>query len=264
MPEKFSGRCPVNIRFLAFEMIVLVAAFDASSLSAAEPADDRPLPMFVLAGTSNMLGSNAKIENLPDDLREPMTDVLAFRGGKWVPLEAGKNLVGNEAVFGRAMAGHLGRPVGIVWIAVRYVESNSPGPGIQNIVKQSREQGRTVEIAGMLLDVSWGDGQKEETAQAYGEGLVRWVETARRDVQSPKLPIVLMRGIPPRPFTPHLETVRRTQDALKLPNFRVVACDDVERGSDQIHFTTAGRLEMGKRYAAAMIELLPTAEGEGR
>ena len=56
--------------------------------------------------------------------------------------------------------------------------SNSPGPGIQNIVKQSREKGRSVEIAGMLLDVSYGDGGKEETAKAYGEGLVRWVETA--------------------------------------------------------------------------------------
>ena len=75
--------------------------------------------------------------------------------------------------FGRAMAQHLGQGVGIVWTSVRYVASDSPGPAIQNIVKQSRDKGRPVEIAGMLLDVSYGDGNKEETAKAYGDGLIR-------------------------------------------------------------------------------------------
>jgi hypothetical protein len=230
----------------------LFVVAQASSLS----ADERPLKVFILAGTSNMLGANAKVDALPDDLREPLKDVLSNRGGAWAPLEAGKNLVGNEAVFGRAVAKHLGQPVGIVWISVRYVASDSPAPGINNLVKQSREKGRPVEIAGMLLDVSYGDGNKEETAKTYGEGLIRWVETARRDLGNENLPIVLMRAIPPKSPTSHLETVRRAQDALKLPNFRVVSSDGAERGGDQVHFTTAGRLEMGKRYAAAMIELL--------
>jgi hypothetical protein len=203
-----------------------------------------------------MLGSPAKIENLPEDMRETLTEVLAFRGGEWVPIEAGKTLVGNEATFGRAMAKHLGKPVGVVWTSVRYVASDSPGPGIMNLVKQSRERGRPVEIAGLLLDVSFGDGQKEETAKAYGEGLVRWVEAFRRDLGNEKLPIVLMRAIPPKSSTSHLETVRKAQDALQVPNLRVVSSDDIERGGDRVHFTTAGRLELGKRYAAAMIELL--------
>ena len=33
-------------------------------------------------------------------------------------------------------------------------------------------------------------------------------------------------------------------------------CDDVPRGGDKVHFNTEGRLEMGKRFAAAMIELI--------
>ena len=229
----------------------------ATSLQAADEAAARPFKVFVLAGTSNMLGGNAKIENLPDDLREPLTDVLAYKNGEWVPLEAGKNLVGNEAAFGRAMAKHLGQPVGITWTSVRYVASNSPGPGIMNLVKQSSEKGRPIEIAGLLLDVSYGDGQKEETAKAYGEGLTRWIETVRRDLDQPNLPIVMNRAIPPKSKTSHLETVRQAQDALKLPNFRVFNCDDVQRGNDNVHFNTAGRLEMGKRFAAGMMEMLP-------
>ncbi len=242
----------MRVRFLFVITMALLSVATNASLQ----ADERPLQVFVLAGTSNMLGSNAKLENLPEELREPQTDVLAYQKGEWAPLEAGKNLVGNEAVFGRAMAKHLGRPIGIVWTSVRYVANNSPGPGINNLVKQSQEQGRPIEIVGMLLDVSYGDGLKEETAQAYGEGLVRWVEMARRDLGNANLPIVLMRAIPPRPNNPHLETVRQAQDAVKLPNLRVVHCDDVERGGDRVHFTTAGRLELGRRYAAAMIELL--------
>lgn len=237
-------------------LFVITAVLLGAPVDTSLQADESPLKVFVLAGTSNMLGASAKLENLPEELREPSTDVLSFRKGEWIPLEAGKNLVGNEAVFGRAMAKHLGRPVGIHWISVRYVASDSPGPGLDNLVKQSQERGRPIEIAGMLLDVSYGDGLKQETAQAYGEGLVRWVETARRDLGNAKLPIVLMRAIPPQPSNLHLETVRRAQDAVKLPNFRVVQCDDVERGGDRVHFTTAGRLVMGRRYAEAMIELL--------
>jgi hypothetical protein len=244
-------------RFLVVVALVLSAVPSRALLQAAEGAAARPLKVFVLAGTSNMLGGPAKLEALPDDLREPSADVLTYRGGEWVPIEPGKNLVGNEATFGRALAKHLGEPVGIVWTSVRYVASNSPGPAIQNIVKQSGEKGRPVEIAGMLLDVSYGDGNKEVTAKAYAEGLIRWVETARRDLGDANLPIVLMRAIPPRSSDSPLETVRRAQDGLKLPTFRLVNSDEIERGGDRVHFTTAGRLELGRLYAAAMIDLLP-------
>jgi hypothetical protein len=217
---------------------------------------ERPLKVFVLGGTSNMLGAPAKVDNLPEDLRMPLKEVLVYKNGEWAPLEAGKNLVGNEATFGRAMVKHLGEPIGIVWISVASASGNSPGNSINNMVKQSREKGRPIVIAGMLLDVSYRDGIKEETAKAYGENLVRWVETTRKDLGDAKLPIVMNRAIPPGPRTPYLEVVRKAQDAVKLPNFRVFNCDDVSRGGDKVHFNTEGRLEMGKRFAAAMIELI--------
>src|ERR1051325_3814926 len=125
-----------------------------TSVSASGGAKERPLRVFVLAGTSNMLGAAAKIEKLPDDLRQPLKEVLVYKNGEWTPLEAGKNLVGNEATFGRAIAKHLSEPVGIIWISVASASNKSPGPGINNIVKQSRDKGRPIVIAGILLDVS--------------------------------------------------------------------------------------------------------------
>lgn len=218
--------------------------------------EKKPLKVFVLAGTSNMLGAAAKIDKLPEDLHQPLKDVLVYQKGEWAPLEAGKNLVGNEATFGRAMTKHLGEPIGIIWISVASASGKSPGAGINNIVKLSSEKGRPIVIAGMLLDVSFRDGNKEETAKAYGENLTRWIESTRKDIGNANLPIVMNRAIPPVANTPYLELVRKAQDSAKLPRFRVFNCDDVPRGGDKVHFNTEGRLEMGKRFAVGMVELM--------
>jgi hypothetical protein len=75
-----------------------------------------------------MLGAPAKVDKLPDGLRQPLKDVLVYQKGEWTPLEAGKNLVGNEATFGRAMAKHLGEPIGIIWISVASTSGNPLAP----------------------------------------------------------------------------------------------------------------------------------------
>lgn len=240
----------MNKSLLACKLILFAATSAAGE-------NERPLKVFVLAGTSNMLGAVAKIDKLPEDFRQPLKDVLVYQKGEWTPLEAGKNLVGNEATFGRAISTHLGEPIGIVWISVASAGDKSPAAGINNIVKQAKGKGRPIVIAGMLLDVSFRDGIKEETAKAYGENLMRWIESTRKEIGNVNLPIVMNRAIPPVPGTPFLELVRKAQDSAKLSHFRVFNCDDVSRGGDKVHFNTEGRLEMGKRFAAAMMELMP-------
>jgi Carbohydrate esterase, sialic acid-specific acetylesterase len=237
--------------FTPTSLLILLVGLPASG-----EEKERPLKVFVLAGTSNMLGAPAKVDNLPNELRQPLKDVLVFQKGEWTPLEAGKNLVGNEATFGQAMTRHLGEPIGIIWISAASASGKSPGAGINNMVKQSRDKGRPIIIAGMLVDVSFRDGAKEETAKAYGENLTRWIESTRKEIDNASLPIVMNRAIPPVASTPYLELIRKAQDGLKLPSFRVFDCDDVPRGGDKVHFNTEGRLEMGKRFAAAMIELI--------
>lgn len=39
---------------------------------------ERPLKVFVLAGTSNMLSGTAKIDKVPEDLRQPLKEVLVY------------------------------------------------------------------------------------------------------------------------------------------------------------------------------------------
>ena len=230
-----------------------------AGLAAASGAEERPLKVFVLAGTSNIHGAPAKIDKLPEELRQPVKEVLVQKG-EWLPIEGGKNLVGTEATFGQAMAKHLGEPIGIVWISVASLSGKSPGSYLANTVKQA-EKKRPIVIAGMLLDVSYFAGNNEKAAKAYGEDLARWVETTRKEIGNEQLPIVMNRAIPPNAGTPFLEVVRKAQDAAKLPHFRVFDCDDVVRGPDKVHFDTEGRLEMGKRFAAGMIELMKAQKG---
>src|ERR1043166_7177240 len=130
-------------------LIILLAGMTASG-----DDKERPLKVYVLAGTSNMLGAPAKIDKLPDDLRQPLKDVLVYQKGDWTPLEGGKNLVGNEATFGQAMSKHLGEPIGIFWISAASSSGNPPSANIKNLVKQAQDKGRPIVIAGMLLDVS--------------------------------------------------------------------------------------------------------------
>jgi hypothetical protein len=63
------------------------------------------------------------------------------------------------------MTKHLGEPISIVWISVASASGNSPAAGINNLMKQARAKGRPIVIAGMLLDVRFRDGIKEEPAK---------------------------------------------------------------------------------------------------
>lgn len=238
----------------------IFALFLVVGLSVSAVAEDRPLQVFVLAGTSNMHSRNARGDDLPADLRPVRKDVLVYQNNVWAPLEAGKNLVGNEATFGQAMTKHLGEPIGIIRMNVGHASDRSLGKKLNQIVKQAAEKGRPIVIARILLDVSFRDGIEEQDALDYKSNLIKWVASIRQEIGDPELPIAMNRAIPPVPKTPHLELVRKAQDSLELPNFHVFPCDDVPKGRDHIHFTTAGRLEMGKRFAAAMIELMPAEQ----
>jgi hypothetical protein len=109
--------------------------------------------VFVLGGTSNMLGAAAEIDKLPEELRQPLRMCKC---------------TGRASGF-RSNAGRTS-------ISVASAAGKSPAANINNIVKQSAAKGRPIIIHGMLLDVSYRDGIKEETAKAYGDNLVRWVD----------------------------------------------------------------------------------------
>lgn len=255
---------------------VLVALASLQAL-----AEDSPLKVFVLAGTSNMTGGGARTAELSEELRQPQKDVLVFQGGgMWTPMEAGKvprrgNNFGVEVSFGRAMAKHFGEPIGIITGGMSTASPDQGGyAGIVASVKAAQKS-RPIVIAGMCVQLYEVDSRTEETAKAYPQNIVRYIESARRDFGNPDMPFVKNKVLTPTSdpskiaVTPQslpvsnfvfLEMVRKDEAAIDLPGFGRTDLDDLPRGGDKVHYDTKGILELGERHAATMIELLKAAK----
>jgi hypothetical protein len=248
---------------------IAVLGFLVASLSA-----DEPLPVFVLAGTSNMTGGGARVADLTDEQRLPQKDVLIFQGGSWVPLEAGKapsrgNNVGIELGFGQTMAKHLGKQVGIITGPMRTASPDESG--YASIVRsvQAAQKSRPIVVVGMAVQLYEVDSRTEEGAKAFGQNLTKYIESARRDFGNEKLVFAKNKALAPRTDGtpadvqtlpaggfPHLEIIRAAETSLQLPGFGLTKLDDLSRGRDNVHYDTKGILELGKRHAETIIGLM--------
>jgi len=255
-------------------LLLVLIAWGGSAARAQEP----PLKVLVLAGTSNLTGSGARIAELPDDLKQPQKDVLVYQGGAWVPLDPGKApLRGNgksnfgvEVTFGQAMTRHPGQPIGIITGSMR---TTSPDGGYAQLVRtvNDAKKSRPIIIAGMSVQLfEASDAKIEEMATAFPTNLTRYIESARRDFGNAAMPFAKNRALPlqpndktlalppnslPQSGFPYLDVLRKAEASIDLPGFRLIDLDDLPKGRD-VHYNTQGILELGKRHAAAMLELL--------
>lgn len=230
-------------------------------------ADQAPLPVFVLAGQSNMVGLG-QVSELPDELKRAQPDVLLFEQRTWTPLEPGKvpegRSFGPEVTFGQAMAKHVGGPIGLIKVAASgtdlAVQWNPQGKGVfARLVKQvqAARQSRPIMIMGMIWMQGEADSKEEAMAKAYQVNLENLVLSARRAFAVTDLPFVCGRvNAPAAGKYTHVALVRAAQEAVKLPGYRMVDCDGVAKGHDDLHYSAAGQQELGKRFAAAQVELL--------
>ena len=140
------------------------------------------------------------------------------------------------------------------------VPERLPADRLFSVVEGARDSGRPIVLAGILSDVNFRDGIQVEEAATYKDNVICWIEFTRKELGIPDYPIVMNRAIPPVARTPYLEPIRKAQDAIDLSPFRVFNCDAVPRSSDNVHFNTEGRLEMGKRFAKEMIPVLKGAK----
>ncbi|MCI0657581.1 MAG: sialate O-acetylesterase [Acidobacteria bacterium] len=227
----------------------------------------KPLKVFLFAGTSNLVSGS--VDQLPKDLKMPQKEILVFHDGGWVSLEPGTsparrnpNSFGPEVTFGPAMARHFGEPVGIIMTTLAAVSDRA---GYAETVKKATaaRQSRPIVIMGFLLQAGERDARTQELAEAFQKNMTGLIDSARRDFGNPDLAVAINRAIPNPDMAKFLEKVREAESGLRVPGFRVVDCDDVERGGDKIHYTTKGQLEFGRRFAAAMIDLLTASKASG-
>ncbi len=230
-------------------------------------AGDKPLKVFICAGQSNMLGKRSVAARLPKELQTPAENVLAFHRKNWKPLKPGGAKgkgFGPEVSFAHTMAKAMGEPIGIIKHSkggTNLAEQWNPekdGPlysQLKKLVAAARKS-RKIEIVGML----WLQGEKDSRdgamAKAYADNLPELIAAARKDFDAPKMFFIAGRVNPPKPKYAHVDLVRKAQEECKANGYAWIDADSASKIGDKVHYDTAGIVELGNRYAEAMLKLM--------
>ncbi len=229
----------------------------------AAPGQAKPLKVLVFAGQSNMVGQGST-GGLPEEMKAPLPSVLvADTGqGKWVPFKPGKGM-GPEIACCRLLAKALGQPVGFVKFAVGGTDLGKQWhpEGTGNLYTKLRDRVQAaqtlgdVEIVAMLWMQGERDSRSGPMAEKYAENLDKLVRRARADFKSPNMIFVCGRVNPPGGHYPHQDKVRKAQESISLPRTGWIDCDDLAKHGDNLHYNTVGLIEMGKRFAAKVLQI---------
>ncbi|QHI70721.1 sialate O-acetylesterase [Tichowtungia aerotolerans] len=219
-----------------------------------------PLDVYICAGQSNMLGSRSQRNQLPDSLQAVQREVFVFDGVDWLWLEPPEKGFGPEVTFADVLSQQSFRPIGIIKhskggtsLAVDWDpdDPNSLYAGLKNKVHAACES-RSVKIKGMIWMQGERDSREEEKASAYAENLAHLIQTARADFSAPDMPFVAGRV---NPLYPYVDLVRSAQEDCMEKAYAYINCDDLPKNDDHLHYTTAGQIELGKRFAETMLGL---------
>lgn len=232
-----------------------IVATAAAYTTVPRPASIAPRTrVFLYIGQSNARGDDPDITAL-GDLLEPQPEVLLWEGREWIrgqgPTET-RNKYGVELSLGRELAGIFRQPVAIVKVTRGGPSMEAEwlpelGLSYARLVNTTRAALAALDrpiLSGLFSLQGESDSGQEGTSVRFGENLRRIHTALQRDLGAP-LPIVVTR-LQSWIATPHAAGVRAGQET-----FTWINTDDLPNMPDWLHFTGAGLVEIGKRFAAA-------------
>lgn len=116
--------------------------------------------------------------------------------------------------------------------------------------------GEDVEIGAVFWMQGERDARFAEVGPGYGERIAGLVAALRTDMSDVELPFILGIVNPPADRYPVLEAVRAAQQDLVETDAAVwlVDTDDISKWDDNLHYDSAGQLELGRRFAQTFLE----------
>lgn len=236
-------------------------------------ADEEVLPVFILAGQSNMVGVSAtEITLLPPEMQKPQEKALfvEYWGNEFKPLLP-KNNIGPEVSFGWEISKALNKKIAMAklsvggtsletdWNPSEYNKEKNIGilyKRLVDYVKDLKNKNKNIKIIGML----WMQGEADsryhaKTMEQYKSKLETLIDNCRKEFESPDMFFICGRINTP-PDWPYRKNVRDAQEAVKKTGYAWVDCDDLELGADKLHFTIKGQVDLGKKYANSMLKLM--------
>lgn len=256
----------------------------------------KKIKLFILSGQSNMLGQGLSKE-LEGDFPEalvPNERILMYENGKWQPLQPLIITFGPEIKFAHEMAkAWPNETIGIVkqsqggtgimaWIPQRtkdktdYIgEVNKGNLWIELTQKvKDAQKAAPCETVGFVWMQGAKDMKKIQTAEAYLGNLDTLFSALRREVNSPKLPIVLgsyrMNGLPDKIDDSNITEELNPSEKLTIlvlkaqwdiqtlaPPTKTIPLRDLEQHpKPNVHYNTKGQLQLGEKFARGYLQLV--------
>ncbi len=248
-------------------LLLLLFIFTTPSLHAKEL-------IFILAGQSNMVGQG-KASELSPNYRRPPNNVEFYFNGYKAPLNRFKHF-GPEIGFAYEISRRyphdtiklikfaVGGTSLFAWDPIwdpnkaHLTRNASAGPLFKKLLKTIRIQydEKKSELSGVIWMQGESDAKHPSAAQQYANNLNRFVSQLRTELHAPNV-MFIMGGInPPAQLFPYTSVVQNAQkDApSRIRNLRLVNTNDLSKRNDNLHYNTAGQLELGKRFARAFIK----------
>ncbi|MCW6037049.1 sialate O-acetylesterase [Spirulina subsalsa FACHB-351] len=183
------------------------------------------IPLFILAGQSNMVGHQSNLEDLPPQLRQPQPGVLWYnREDQWTTLQAptepfdfsprvvNGDGFGPEITLGVTIARRLQKPVAMVKYAQNGTDLESQwNPKledslyhemmvrVQRAIAQLCQVGYRPEVAGFFWMQGESDAKGDSPSETlrdrnramnYAQNLTQFISRLRQDLNSPQLPFI--------------------------------------------------------------------------
>ena len=252
-------------------------------LTVARIASGAPIQVYIVAGQSNANGGGniLELDSNNVDLAQPQSNLYQYRisgaeTADWQSLGprpanplAPPRLFGAELSFGQAMERRTGSPVAIIKVAYNGTSLGGKWlPSLDDLyplmvdkVESSLSQLEAANyqptLAGFLWIQGEGDAAFLTRAEAYDENLLTLAAAVRADFSVSDLPFLFNEL--------HADVNRAYRDELRVsqrlaagsPGMLLVNADDQTLRSDHVHFTTGMHVELGRRFADA---LLPSAD----
>jgi hypothetical protein len=248
--------------------------------------------VFLFAGQSNMVGSDARTERIDDypnfkGAGEPQSDVLysyilgngdeASKG--WVPLKPLRSF-GPEVTFARRVKQQAGFPIAIIksavggttiafdWNPAAPEKGQKLYPRTLKLIRESLAELDKRGVRYRLEAVMWHQGENDmldrNLYKQYADGLTKLVARLRADLKAPELKWYIAEvsekgiwGMDHRSnlgiFRQQQELVLKADPLLRWVPTSHLAFEVMGSGQPHYHFGTQGQLQMGEALAAAYL-----------
>lgn len=223
----------------------------------------------ILAGQSNMLG-HGQLSDLADSTLPA--------GARLFDLNPRPGCFGPEVGFARRLLELM--PLDELWL-IKYAVGGTSlfawepdwsaqraaaigqaehGPLYQHLLKHCRHTmlGTDFDVMACLWMQGESDSRHGQAAAQYESNLRRFVARLRYDLQQPDLPFIAGLVNPPAAIWDYVSVVRNAQCAVAKAsaNVMLVDTDRLSKLEDDLHYDSAGQLELGRRFADRLYQHL--------